>query len=431
VRDLGGGLLLRTARREDANELAEFNGAMHADEDISADEVATWTLDLFETPHSTFRPERDVVVVEDTATGRIVSSVLLIPQVWSYAGVPLPVGQPELVATHPDYRRRGLIRAQFDVIHERSAAAGHLWQFITGIPWYYRQFGYSYALDIAPFPVWWTGAGTSPPPAPQGITLRPATRDDIAFLAESEAVALNGREPVLACLRGAGGWELELNRRPRGLVTSRVLIIEEAGPIGYVVLGEGLRHGLARVWSFVLHPGRSWLGPTATVFAHVHGWLQRQPSGPGRGLRLILPPEHPAVRCAATRLSRPLLGHDGLYVRVPDLLSLLRAIVPALEARLAASFAAGHSGAVTVDLYRDALRFTFAEGRISTIDSVTSHGEGDASMRRDDFVHLVFGNRSLTELERAAADCLINSDAGAALLDVLFPSLSLWLFEMG
>lgn len=83
--------------------------------------LAEWTLDLFETPHPTFQPERDITVVEDT--DRIVSALFLIPQAWTCAGVPVNVGQPELIATHPDYRRRGLVRAQFDVIHESSRRA--------------------------------------------------------------------------------------------------------------------------------------------------------------------------------------------------------------------------------------------------------------------------------------------------------------------
>jgi len=58
------------------------------------------------------------------------------------------VGRPELVGTHPDYRRRGLIRAQFKIIHQWSAARGHAMQAITGIPWYYRQFGYEMALEL-------------------------------------------------------------------------------------------------------------------------------------------------------------------------------------------------------------------------------------------------------------------------------------------
>src|SRR5688572_937675 len=45
--------------------------------------------------------------------------------VW-IAGVELPGGRPEFVATHPDYTRRGLIRAQMDALHAESDRRGHL-----------------------------------------------------------------------------------------------------------------------------------------------------------------------------------------------------------------------------------------------------------------------------------------------------------------
>ena len=53
-----------------------------------------------------------------------------------------------MVATRPAYRKRGLVRAVFEMAHARSAAKGELVQVITGIPYFYRQFGYEYALDL-------------------------------------------------------------------------------------------------------------------------------------------------------------------------------------------------------------------------------------------------------------------------------------------
>ena len=152
-RDLGDGLVLRAARPEDAEQLVTMNGALHAEPGATGPDEAIieWTRDLFELAHPTFRVG-DTTVVEDTTTGRVVSTVFTIPQWWSYAGTPLLVSRPELVATEEAYRRRGLIRAQFDEIHRRGDDAGELFQFITGIPWYYRQFGYEYALDLAPHP---------------------------------------------------------------------------------------------------------------------------------------------------------------------------------------------------------------------------------------------------------------------------------------
>ena len=119
--------------------------------------------------------------------------MLLIPQEWSYEGVVLPVGQPELVATAPAYRRRGLIREQFADIHRRSEALGDRWQVIGGIPWYYRQLGYTYALDLPPMPIWRPPAKVPDPP--DGIALRAATLDDMpAIVPQRFAVGRAGAD---------------------------------------------------------------------------------------------------------------------------------------------------------------------------------------------------------------------------------------------
>ena len=110
--------------------------------------VAAWTHDLLTRPHPTLRPD-DFTIVEETATGRIVSSLNLIPQTWSYEGIEFGVGRPELVGTLPEFRNRGLVRLQFEEIHKWSAERGDMVQAITGIPYYYRLFGYEMALDLA------------------------------------------------------------------------------------------------------------------------------------------------------------------------------------------------------------------------------------------------------------------------------------------
>ena len=144
--NLGDGLILRFATVEDTEELAQFNGRIHGEQGFN-DAVAEWTREFASPSHPTCGPD-NVTVVEDTTTKKIVSSMYLIPQVWTFDGLPFPVGRPEAVGTDPTYRRRGLIRAQFDVLHAKSEREGHLVQGITGIPWYYRQFGYEYAIDL-------------------------------------------------------------------------------------------------------------------------------------------------------------------------------------------------------------------------------------------------------------------------------------------
>ena len=149
LRDLGDHLILRRATPDDADTLAEFNALIHTDEPGQPDKrIASWTKDLITKPHPTFSPG-DFTIVEDTSTRKIVSSLNLISQTWSYAGIPFKVGRPELVGTLPEYRNRGLVRAQFEVIHQWSAERGEMAQGITGIQYYYRLFGYEMALNLS------------------------------------------------------------------------------------------------------------------------------------------------------------------------------------------------------------------------------------------------------------------------------------------
>jgi hypothetical protein len=438
ARPLSDGLVLRTARPADVDELADFNASVHADETIPGEAIAAWTKELFEIPPPGFRAEDDIVVIEDTASRRIVSSLCLIPQTWSYAAVATPVGQPELVGTHPDYRRRGLVRAQFDVIHARSTALGHLWQIIGGIPWYYRQFGYSYALDLPPFPTWrW---GKKLPEPSQDFHVRPARAADVPFLARlDEAAAMPSS---LCCLRGVDGMTYEVTRRPDALPTGRILVVEQisrgddsrAEPIGYAVHSPRLRGGRVQLWILELVAGRGWLDPTAAVVAHVAAWGADHPDGPATGVSLLMPDGHPARRCLSTHLEQPAGGTYGLYVRVPDMAQFIRTVAPALEARLTSSPAVGYCGELTIDLFTERLALRFEDGRVVALERLQPGTRDDAAhhpMPPQTVQNVRLGNRALADVDATFADCEVCTDRGGLLGEVLFPRMMLTAWTVG
>ncbi len=139
---------------------------------------------------------------------------MLIPQTWRYEEIPIAVGRPELVGTHPEYRRQGLVRALFAAVHERSAALGHQVLGITGISHFYRQFGYTMAVDLgacASFPM-----HVAPDPAPDykaAFALRPATVDDIADLARWHDYMADER--LVSGVFSAEYWRFVVERNPR------------------------------------------------------------------------------------------------------------------------------------------------------------------------------------------------------------------------
>ena len=131
----------------DAEALVVFNEVVHGAPSNPDHAVGVWVRDLMLRPHPTCQPS-DFPIVEALATGKIVSSMNLISQRWSYGGISFGVGRPELVGTLPEYRNRGLVRKQFELIHQWSAERGEMVQVITGIPYYYRLFGYEMALSL-------------------------------------------------------------------------------------------------------------------------------------------------------------------------------------------------------------------------------------------------------------------------------------------
>src|SRR5512146_227648 len=133
IRDLGDGLVLRRATLEDTEALIKFNSITHSGSSEPDKHVAGHTYDLISGRLPGF-VAGDFTIVEDTRTGQIVSSLSLIPQVWAYEGIAFKAGRPEIVGTAPEYRRRGLVRAQFEEVHRWSKERGQMVQVITGNP---------------------------------------------------------------------------------------------------------------------------------------------------------------------------------------------------------------------------------------------------------------------------------------------------------
>ena len=84
-------------------------------------------------------------------------------------------------------------------------------------------------------------------------------------------------------------------------------------------------------------------------------------------LYFCLGEDHPFCRITPTRLPE-LRRVYAWYLRVPDLLSFLRHIAPALERRLAQSVAAGHTGELKLNFYREGLRLVFEDGRLAAME---------------------------------------------------------------
>jgi hypothetical protein len=431
LRDFGNGLILRRTAMSDTEKLVEFNSKIHSDEglDKPSIRIGAWVRDLMTKAHPLFQPD-DFTVVEDTADGKIVSCMNLISQTWSYAGIPIQVGRPELVGTLPEYRNRGLVRAQFEVIHQWSAERGEKIQAITGIPYYYRIYGYEMGLEMHGGRA---GFLTHMPKLKDGETepyrLRPAVEADIPFIANLYAQA--GERYRMVALRNEALWRYELTRVDPLNINRMVFdLIESADgePVGFIGHPNLVWGQMMAALLYEVKPGISWVAVTPSVIRYLAsiGETLAPDFGakePLQSFGFWLGSDHPVYNVMQEGLPRRRQPYS-FFVRVADLPDFMRTIAPVLEARLAASLVVGYTGELKITFYRNGLRLAFEKGKLAAAEpyAPTPHGHsGSAAFPGLTFLQLLFGYRSLEELRYAFADCWAGPDEVIAVLNTIFP----------
>jgi predicted N-acetyltransferase YhbS len=443
-RQLDENLVLRWSSAADRDAILELYSTVFREKE--AGPVPTTLLnfvsDLLSDKHP-LMSSNDVALVEDTASGKVAAATLLLRQPVEYGGIALTMGRPEIVASLPAYRNRGLVRAVFELIHARSAHLGHDFQGITGIAYYYRQFGYEYAvaldnnLRVSFDRIPKLGEGQS-----ETHSLRPATVEDIPLLMElSErerslprraADQLPAQQPIVSVPVPEQYWRWTLTEMNMAISDSwktLVIVDAEGKAIGYV-LHKPLRWSKAlRIVGFSVLEGVAVPAVLPSILRALQSYAATVPMA-----RADLPSDLDA-------LSFEFIGHHPLnelltpgygekqgrqyawYIRVPDLAGFITKIAPVLEQRLAQSIYAGYSGELNLDFYRSALRMVFENGRLTTAEPWQKpvwEAKVHAGFYPLTFLKLLFGYCDLKALQAVFPDVWANDEA-TKLLAVLFP----------
>jgi hypothetical protein len=432
LRDLGDGLILRRNLPQDSEALADFNARIFLEENSEEpnEQIRAWTSDLATQPHPTCQPD-DFTIVEDTNTGKIVSTLVLISQTWSYAGIPFGVGRPELVATLPEYRNRGLVRAQFEVLHQWSAERGHLVQGITGIPYFYRLFDYEMVVSLG------GGRAGFLPHVPrlkdgdvEPYVIRPAEETDLAFI--HELYQHGCRRSLVSAVMDEDLWRYELLGKSDlnvNRMALKVIVDLQGERVGFYAHPPVTWGTMMPANLYEIKPGLSWAAVTPSVIRSLietgNALLKDKPDKTTEAFGFWHGIEHPVYQAIKDRLPR-IRKPYAWYIRVPDLPGFLRHITPVLESRLAESPVSGHTGEIKITFYRSGLKLVLQEGKITKVEPWKPEpvgNSGDAAFPGLTFLQIVFGHRSLDELNYMFPDCWVENDDTRSVLEALFPQL--------
>jgi hypothetical protein len=392
---------------QDAERLAAFNGQ------IFGPMVTEMTRSLVY-HHPATRPEH-WLFVEDEASRQIVSSLCLIPWQWRYEDVTLRAGEVGIVSTLDSYRNRGLIRAQMarhkELLHEGHFDLSH----IQGIPYFYRQFDYEYAMPLEPG--WNIGLHAIPEVANESrsrYTFRPATVDDVPVLMrlyDAAATCLN-----VSNVRSAEVWRF-LFEHSAGTDTEAetwLMFGTDGQPAGYWRIAlHGFGQGLivsetSRVNADAAQAVLAWQKATA---------IERNKPY----IRFNLPVTNDLLRVARGWGAQDTNTY-AWQIHLVDVARLLCKLGPVLERRIAASPFAGLSQVILINLYRETFELHFERGRLLGVNSIGFADKGEIRIPPLLFAPLVLGYRSREELRQNYPDINIWGQA-QCLVDVMFPKL--------
>lgn len=426
---LPDGIDLRPMRGEDASELIAFTTRVFGIELGEPDTTAgVWAGDLLRGNHPTTRPEDGMVAV-DRATGAIVACSFLISQIWQFAGIPIRAGRPELIASEPAYRGRGIVRALLDAIHARSATLGHYLQALTGIPVYYRQYGYEPGLLTPGERIGPVDAIAALPPGAGPVHLRAATAADLPLITRLARRA--AERSFIATLWDEEHLRYELFVRDHASDywhAVRIITSSAGDELGILAYRPHLDTGILGCLLCELLDETRWRQLTPPILHALHATgreIETASGAPFTHLSFDWTPDHPLLH-AAPEVFPELAKPFAWYVRIPDEPALLHQLAPELERRLAASPFAGETGDLAITRYPRGLHLRFASGRITAIETTPalSHRQADICMPATAWQQLLLGSRSFAELERAFPfETRYRTDRARDLLDTLFPKL--------
>lgn len=412
TRDLGAGLRMRAVSSpEDVERVAAFDALIHG-----AGSEPTWRAWMHTHPHI---DPAGWLLIEEQASARVVASLCLIPWRLQYGGVELRSAEMGVVGSLEAYRGRGLqqtLNQRFtELLHEGGYDLSH----IQGIPYFYRQFGYEYAL---PLEAWWRLELHMVPaaPTPAGYHCRPAELADLPTLVRCYDEAAAAFD--IAALRDEAGWRYLLGPALATETAAETWLVcdPDGAPVGYFrIARQGFGEALIIAETSLLSPNAAL---AALALARQLTIERAKPF-----VRLNLPAETPLVMVA-----RSLGAHDGhaygWQIRVPNPAALLSKLAPVFERRLAASSYAGLSHDLVLNLYRQRLALRFVDGRLHAVTPAAPDAPADLSLPPPLLAPLLLGHRSLAELAPMYPDAFAPGTA-RPLIDLLFPKLRTWLYQ--
>ena len=337
---------------------------------------------------------------------KAVAGLVLIPQRWSIDGVELKVAEMGCVGTDPAYRRKRLQYILNEKFDEYARENGYDLCVLAGIPYFYRQFGYQYAVELD----YLSTVDVEKLPRDSKLTTRSFEPQDIQ--AAQRLLDETQRKYMVHSVRTDEIWRMQEETRTYG-----------ADPFkGNVILDGNQMIAYIRWWT---EPKEKTLVIKELALKdraqsrEIAGIIRAEAEKQGLNKILSKLSYEDAFSKYLIKLGA---DKDKIYawqVKILNPRGFLEKLGPVLERRLKDSEFKGLSKELRMNFWKYAISLKFEDGKLVSVEEVTE-AKRVLGMNPYASIQLFLGYRSREELEYMYPDFYIRG-GNQRLIDVLFP----------
>jgi len=353
---------------------------------------------------------RNFYVIKDK--DRMVSTLNLIPVTWSIGGVQLKAAEMGHVGTLPEYRGKGLIQRLIDEYHKEVQKQGYDVAVIEGIPYFYRQFGYEYAVPLLEetkirldqIPEWKTE-----------IKIRPFAEKDIPkakmLLEQSQ------RRFYVHSVRDEAIWKVQ----------QRTNIASDPEPFqGYAVEEQGKMIAYFRIREIPKEKELLLTEITEVDQLAAQALLSfLKKYGNQHNLETLstnISYEEPFAQYLVSLGAMKSVPTYAWQIRIADYVRIFRKLKPLFEHRLANSMYNRLTETLNFNFRVFTIQVTVKDGKIRDIRKIAKSERSPIGLNPLAFVQLMTGYKNRQELMETVPDVRV-AVSHRPLIDVLFPKM--------
>ena len=338
----------------------------------------------------------------------VAAGLLLLPQTWIIEGVEVKVAEMGCVGTRPEHRRQRLqwiLNEEFDSYAKEN---GYDLCVLAGIPYFYRQFGYQYAVELN----FSAEIGIEKIPDNESLLQRrEITKSDTPIMAT--ILRDTQQRYFVKSTRTSGVWKMQQDTCTYGGESFEGMgLIKDSILVGYYRYVVDSKNSTLYIRELSISEEVSVEEIIGTLKKHAEETGSRKIK---TGLASVDPINLHLRELGAT-VNKPY----AWQIKPLDLFGLMKKMKPVFEKRIAESQFTDLTKELAFNFFKFAVKVEFVDGKIQKMEKYYEEESRNLGFNPYAFIQMLVGYKGWRELAEAYPDFWVRDNLDD-LVDVLFP----------